>query len=206
MAELAEDAQELANDIRDERRRTIRSCGTFPYLVGKALNEVLIGVRQGLSISAKDVVRVVLRAGQAVGVIYVRPGFNHIGSSRYSCRNRKEVAIYQKQSFFWLTKSGNARDNITAGCSCRDETLEETCVHTSHLTLEHRIWNLIQDILSILVPHALKTILREYCHSLQLVAQGSDIRYGIIDMYTQKSLARLMLLGKSGLFSCGSER
>lgn len=125
MTEPDEDEQELANDIRSERRGKTRSYSNFPHSVGKALNQVLIGVRQGLTINRKDVVRVGVRAGQAVGVKYIRFRFNNSSRSLdILVETEKKSKSINSTVFVRFTTNGNAPENITTGCSYRKELFD----------------------------------------------------------------------------------
>lgn len=120
-----------------------RTYGTLQHLVLKTLNALLGDVQ--FSKGSSDAVHVGYLTRTLVTALYVE---------RSMFERHRTVAV-----LFDVVKRGNSvvvarfswneTENCLTGCSCRDETLLDTCDHTEFLMCDVRIRDVIMDILRI---------------------------------------------------------
>lgn len=115
-----------------DEERLIRSYGTFQHLVAKVLNSILASIEDEKRPVGTDVLKVGSTTHTFVGAIYLEPTKSH--GIRSLCvvidTNRRRNGM-DKAVLVHFTMS-HSFDYIV-GCSCRYESLEDSCVHTDFL-------------------------------------------------------------------------
>ena len=131
----------------------VRSYGTFGHLIHKVLNQFLMDVRSSIVFGGSNVVKLGCTGGRVVAVIYIKP------DARYSTRTigllineERSPKKAGKVILFRYSSNGKCEDYITDGCSCRDDTLEQTCIYKQLLNGEDCVLNIVNEVLRVQAP------------------------------------------------------
>lgn len=148
--DMVMEARQFAAEMDANNGKPLRSYCTFENLIFKVLNQVLISLSSSANFGGEDIVRVGSRPGFMAAVIYIR------GSGKSWTRTigvvldwkRKTTAVGETVCVRF-SKIHDSSETIVTGCSCSDDTIENSCEHRIFILNSEKICRVLFSILGI---------------------------------------------------------